>query len=114
MLVLYSPTSYSTSIELQTSDKYSNCQLITAKENSMFSINIFRRNPRRYSNRLPPKLARRAMLSVRIHEAARRTFGELADREGKSVSAYVSGVLEAHLRDVAQQNHINRPSWGRP
>lgn len=79
----------------------------------MFSINIFRRNPRPYSNRLPPKLARRAMLSVRIHEAARRTFGELADQQGVSVSEYVCKILNDHLRDVAQQDENSSPSWSR-
>ena len=79
----------------------------------MFSLNIFRRNPRPYSSRLPPKLARRAMLSVRIHEAARRSFGELAEQRGVSVSEYIFHLLEAHLRDVVKQE-IRNPSWSTP
>lgn len=80
----------------------------------MFSLNLFRRSPRPYANRLPRRLARRAMLSVRIHETARRTFGELADQQGISVSEYVCKILNDHLRDVAQQDDIIRPSWRRP
>jgi hypothetical protein len=79
----------------------------------MFSLNIFRRNPRPYSSRLPPKLARRAMLSVRIHEAARRSFGELAEQHGVSVSEYVCHLLNDHLRDVDKQE-IRNPSWSTP
>ncbi len=77
----------------------------------MFSLNIFRRNPRPYSSRLPPKLARRAMLSVRIHETARRSFGELAEQRGVSVSEYVCHLLNDHLRDVVKPNDIRNPSW---
>lgn len=77
----------------------------------MFSIKLFRRNPRPYSNRLPPKLARRAMLSVRIHETARRSFGELADQRGMSVSEYVCRLLNDHLRDVSQQPVGRNPTW---
>jgi hypothetical protein len=80
----------------------------------MFLMNIFRRNPRPYSNRLPPKLARRAMLSVRIHEAARRSFGELAEQRGISVSSYVCGILNDHLRDVDQQPDNRNPAWSTP
>jgi len=76
----------------------------------MFSLNIFRRNPRPYSSRLPPRLARRAMISVRIHEAARRSFGELAEQRGVSVSKYVVDLLNEHLRDVVKQD-IRNPSW---
>jgi len=77
----------------------------------MFSLNIFRRNPRPYSNRLPSKLARRAMLSVRIHEAARRSFGELAEQRGMSVSEYVCRLLNDHLRHMDQQHDIRNPTW---
>ena len=77
----------------------------------MFSLNFFRRHPRPYSNRLPPKLARRAMLSVRVHEAARRSFNELAEERGESVSNYVCRVLNDHLRDAVHQNDMRNPSW---
>ncbi len=78
----------------------------------MFSLNIFRRNPRPYSNRLPPKLARRAMLSVRVHETARRSFSELAEQRGISMSEYVCRLLNDHLRDVVQQPDQHSPLWG--
>jgi hypothetical protein len=100
-----------TSTATHRKNKYHIRQLITAKENPMFSMNIFRRNPRPYSNRLPPKLARRAMLSVRIHEATRRSFGELADQRGMSVSEYVCQLLNDHLREVDQQPVDRNPSW---
>jgi len=77
----------------------------------MFSLNFFRRHPRPYSNRLPPKLARRAMLSVRVHEAARRSFNDLAEQRGMSVSEYVCRLLNDHLRDVVQQHDLRSPSW---
>lgn len=77
----------------------------------MFSLNIFRRSPRPYSNRLPPKLARRAMLSVRIHEATRRSFRELAEQQGMSVSEYVCRLLNDHLREVVEQNDKRSHSW---
>jgi len=80
----------------------------------MFSMNIFRRNPRPYSNRLPPKLARRAMLSVRIHEDARRSFSELAEQRGMSVSEYVCLLLNDHLRDVDQQPDGRNTTWSTP
>lgn len=77
----------------------------------MFPMNLFRRrDPRPYSNRLPPKLARRAMLSVRIHEAARRSFNDLAEQRGMSVSEYVWRVLNEHLR-LVHQNDMRNPSW---
>lgn len=72
----------------------------------MFSMNIFRRRSRPYSNRLPPRLARRAMLSVRVHEAARRSFADLAEQRGISVSEYVCRLLDAHLREIE-----HNPSW---
>jgi predicted HicB family RNase H-like nuclease len=50
------------------------------------------------------------MLSVRIHEAARRSFGELAEQRGVSVSEYVCHLLNDHLRDVVKQD-IRSPSW---
>ena len=78
----------------------------------MFSLNIFRRNPCPYSNRLPPKLARRAMLSVRVHETARRSFSELAEQRGISMSEYVCRLLNDHLRDVVQQPDQHSPLWG--
>lgn len=76
----------------------------------MFLLNIFRRNPRPYSSRLPPRLARRAMLSVRIHETARRSLGELAEQRGVSISEYVHHLLKEHLRDVVKQDILS-PSW---
>lgn len=77
----------------------------------MFPINLFRRNPRPYANRLPPKLARRAMLSVRVHEAARQSVVDLAEARGMSASEYVYRVLTDHLRDVVQQRDLRNPTW---
>lgn len=75
----------------------------------MFSMNIFRRRSRPYSNRLPPRLARRAMLSVRVHEDARRSFSDLAEQRGMSVSEYVCRLLDAHLHEIEHIPH--NPSW---
>ena len=77
----------------------------------MFSLNIFRRNPRPYSSRLPPKLARRAMLSVRVHEAARQSVVDLAEERGISASEYLHQVLTQHLRGVVQQRDMRNPTW---
>jgi hypothetical protein len=67
----------------------------------MFSLNLFRRPTRPYARRLPPELVRRAMLSVRIHENARRSVSSLAHQRGMSVSEYVCRLLNDHLREVA-------------
>ncbi len=77
----------------------------------MISLNLFRRSPRPYASRLPPRLARRAMLSVRVHEQARRSFVNLADKQGMSVSEYVGRVLNDHLRAVVEQRRLPFPSW---
>lgn len=66
----------------------------------MFPMNFFRRCPRPYAKRLPPKLARRAMLSIRVQEVARQTFADLAVQQGMSVSEYVYLVLNDHLRNL--------------
>lgn len=77
----------------------------------MFSINLFRRSPRAYANRLPPKLARRAMLSIRVHETVRQSVVDLAEEKGMSASEYVYRLLTDHLRDVAQQRDMRNPTW---
>jgi hypothetical protein len=69
----------------------------------MFSLNPFRRTTRPYAKRLPPELVRRAMLSVRVHENARRTVGALAQQRGMSVSEYVCRLLNDHLNAVHRQ-----------
>lgn len=69
----------------------------------MFSLNPFRRPTRPYAKRLPPALVRRAMLSVRVHENARRTVGTLARQRGMSVSEYVCRLLNDHLNAVQHQ-----------
>jgi len=69
----------------------------------MFSLNPFRRPTRPYAKRLPPELVRRAMLSVRVHENARRTVGALAQQRGMSVSEYVCRLLNDHLNAVQRQ-----------
>ena len=74
----------------------------------MFSLNFFRNRTRPYANRLPTKLARRAMLSVRVHEAARRSFRELALHEGMSVSEYVNRVLSEHLLSATRRRSQER------
>ena len=53
---------------------------------------------RPYATRLPPDLVRRAMLSVRVHESARRAVDALARQRGMSVSEYVCRLLNDHLR----------------
>lgn len=77
----------------------------------MFSFTLFRRNTRPYANRLPPKLARSAMLSVRIHEDVRRSVSNLAERQGMSVSEYVYRLLNDHLDAMTQQRDPHSPNW---
>ena len=69
----------------------------------MFSPSTFRRATRPYAKRLPPVLVRRAMLSVRVHENARRSVSKLAQQRGMSVSEYVCRLLNDHLREAARQ-----------
>lgn len=79
----------------------------------MFLMNLFRRNPRRYASRLPPASARRAMMSLRIHESARRSIHALAEKQGMSMSEYVCRLLNEHLREAAPQHASGPLSWSR-
>jgi predicted HicB family RNase H-like nuclease len=80
--------------------------LTLKKEDLMFSMNFFLRRTRPYAMRLPPKLARRAMLSVRVQEAARQSFNDLALQQGMSVSEYVYRVLNDHLRNLERTKQV--------
>jgi len=77
----------------------------------MSTFDFFRGGKRRYAQRLPPGLVRRAMLSVRVHEAARRSVGDLAEQRGMSVSEYVCRLLNDHLREVVQRRDLRSPTW---
>lgn len=77
----------------------------------MFSFTLFRRSTRPYATRRPPTLARRAMLSIRVHEAVRQSVVDLAEQKGMSASEYVYGLLTDHLSDVAQQRDMRNPTW---
>lgn len=81
----------------------------------MFKLNPFRRCTRQYSNRLPPQLARRALVSIRVHEDVRLSIRKLAEERGMSVSEYVCRVLNDHLRIASGQvddGRINRTFGG--
>ncbi len=73
-------------------------------------MNLFRRSTRFYANRLPSKLARRAMLSVRVHETARESVRSLAEQRGMTASEYVCRLLNDHLREVRQQRDLHSPA----
>lgn len=64
----------------------------------MLSFNIFRRQTRPYANRLPAKLARTAMLSVRVHDDVLNAYRNLALDQSMSVSEYVYRLLNDHLQ----------------
>lgn len=69
----------------------------------MFPFDLFRRPRRFYAKRLPPELVRRAMLSVRVHENARRAVFDLARERDMSTSEYVARLLNDHLRFEANR-----------
>ena len=70
-------------------------------------LDALRRPSRPYSKRRSMGLERRAMLSARVHEIARRDVSPLASRRGMSVSEYVARVLYDHLRQAV---NVNRPA----
>ena len=66
--------------------------------------NIFQLQPTRrpYALRLPPELCRRSMLSIRVHEKAKRSIRALALERGMSVSEYMARLLNDHLAFVSR------------
>lgn len=69
----------------------------------MLPSDLTRRPSRAYAKRVPPDFVRRAMLSVRIHENARRSVTALARQREMSVSEYVCRLLNDHLRDTVRR-----------
>ena len=74
----------------------------------MIPLNQKPRATRPYATRLPPGLVRRAMLSVRVHENARRSVCALARERGMSVSEYVCRLLNDHLREASRRHRAER------
>ena len=56
--------------------------------------------PRPYARRMSFRLRRDAMLSVRVHDDARKVIAELAKGRQMSVSEYAFRVLIDHIRTV--------------
>jgi predicted HicB family RNase H-like nuclease len=72
----------------------------------MFPLSPKPRSTRPYAKRLPPELVRRAMLSVRVHENARRSVKILAQERRMSVSEYVCRLLNDHLAASRRRCHL--------
>lgn len=57
---------------------------------------------RPYARRLPNEHCRRALLSIRVHDHARRTVRALALERGMSISEYCARLLADHLTQLAR------------
>lgn len=59
------------------------------------------RAKRHYARRQSKEFCRRAILSVRVQEIARRTIRALASERGMSPSEYVARLLNDHLAQIS-------------
>lgn len=75
----------------------------------MFSFNIFKKQHRAYAQRMASGQARRAMLSIRVHEGARKAVKTIATQRGMSISEYMARLLNDHLAHLMRSHFAIHP-----
>jgi hypothetical protein len=62
---------------------------------------------RHYARRLPSEFCRRAMLSIRVSEAARCIVKSLAEQRDMSASEYLARLIADHIALATRTNSLH-------